>query len=90
VPRFVDDDAGYLEWAAANTAGYVLNCERQPNPNYLILHRADCKHITVPGPQATRWTAYYIKICALSKADLEVWSRVETGASPTACRTRSP
>jgi hypothetical protein len=74
MPKFVDDDGSYLEWPSAHPEGFVLNCERRPNPNYLILHRANCSHITVPGPEATRWTADYIKICALSKADLEACS----------------
>jgi hypothetical protein len=60
---FIDDDNGYLDWAQTNLSGFVLNCHRSPNANYLVLHKAVCKTITTP--LRANWTTNdYIKICS--------------------------
>ena len=88
--KFIDDDAGYLQWAKNHPSGFVLNCERKPRAAYLILHRSTCLHITEAGPQATRWTADYIKVCSENMGPLVGWAEVETGGQPTACQTCAP
>ena len=90
MPKFVDDDDGYLQWAERHPLGFVLNCERKPRAAYLILHRSTCLHITEAGPQATRWTADYIKVCSENKESLNRWADVETGGHPTPCQTCEP
>lgn len=85
VVSFIDDDEGYETWFRRNRIGYVLNCYRNPNADYLVLHTADCYTITVPGPQATTWTGDYIKICSRKKAALEQWAEDELGARPSLC-----
>ena len=35
--KFVDNDAGYLDWIAQNPDGFVLNTYRKPTPGYLKL-----------------------------------------------------
>jgi hypothetical protein len=90
VMRFVDDDAAYLEWTRLNPHGFVLNVQRNPEKGDVMLHRADCEHITVPGPQNTTWTGDWIKICALAKPDLTAWAQAEAGDEPISCRSCEP
>lgn len=74
VPRplvaFVDDDAGYLGWIAANKDGYVLNAHRRPTLGRLTLHRATCRWVS-SGERP--WTADHAKICAPATAVIEDW-----------------
>ena len=80
---FVDDDDAYLEWTRTWPGGYVLNCERDPSTNYMMLHRAHCDTITEPGPQATTWTVNdYIKVCSTDRQELRTWARTKTGSPP--------
>ena len=84
---FNRDDQAYLAWVRTWSYGYVLNCERVPNANYLMLHRADCYTITEPGPQATTWTEHdYIKVCSTDRQQLRQWASDQTGSEPTSCR----
>ena len=82
---FQDDDEGYEAWFRRNRVGYVLNCARNPGPDYLILHSAECYTITEPGSQATTWTGDYIKVCSRSRPALEEWTRERTGETPSLC-----
>src|SRR3712207_5870920 len=62
-PRiFKDDDAGFASWLERHPHGYVINTSRTPSPSYLMLHRADCIHISVPFSAGNRWTHDYIKV----------------------------
>ena len=49
---FEDNDRDYLFWTRRNSRGYVVNCYRNPTPDYLILHWADC--YTINGTHALR------------------------------------
>jgi hypothetical protein len=91
MPRFVDDDRGYLEWVQAHADdGYVLNCNRPALPSYLELHKASCHDITVLRRGAKHWTADYQKVCSTTIEDLGGWSRVEAGRAPDACLHCNP
>lgn len=68
---FKDDDDGYLQWVKTNPNGFVVNTTRQPDPSYLILHRATCHSVTGTPAHGTKWTEDYIKICSLNRAELE-------------------
>jgi hypothetical protein len=70
---FEDDDNGYTDWIRTNPAGFVVNAQRNPKPDYLILHRASCRTIS-PTPDKA-WTRQYIKICSTSREQLENWAR---------------
>ena len=84
---FDGDDDAYLAWVHARPYGYVLNCERVPYANYLMLHRADCYTITEPGPQATTWTEHeYVKVCSTDRQQLRQWASDRTGSAPTYCQ----
>jgi hypothetical protein len=45
--RFNDDDQSYLAWIAAHPRGYVLNIRHEPDPKYVVLHRATCPSISI-------------------------------------------
>jgi hypothetical protein len=70
--EFIDDDLSYLAWVAAHPDGYVLNVRRSPDPDYVILHRANCWSISnethAPGAYTKRG---YRKICANSEGMLQ-------------------
>jgi hypothetical protein len=85
VRRFIDDDAGYLQWLAANPDGYVLNTHRKPTPDYLMLHRVGCSSIRGAPARGIRWTSGYIKICG-ERGELEAFARRSLGGDPQACR----
>lgn len=90
IEKFIDDDAGYLSWVSSNPIGFVLNCERNPRPAYLFLHRANCFTITGRPSRGKFWTKDYIKVCSLSKQELETWARREVGGKLHSCRICNP
>jgi len=75
---FTDDDAGYLRWLGDHPSGYVVNTWRLPSPNYMVLHRANCRSISeytahsAPGAFTER---QYSKACAETVSDLRRWVR---------------
>lgn len=81
----IDDDEGYLRWLRSWPAGYVLNCDRNPNPNYIMLHRSYCEHISEPGSLKTTWTTSYIKVCSNDRQRIREWAIHQTGSYPTPC-----
>jgi hypothetical protein len=85
VCRFVDDDAGYLEWMSKHATGFVLNCARTPSASYLMLHRATCPSINGEPARGRLWTDQYIKVCSPSLSALQDWARARTGGIPKPC-----
>ena len=69
---FEDNDRGYLYWTSQNVRGYVVNCNRNPTPGYLMLHWADCR--TINGTQSPWTTRDYAKVCSPSLPALEDWA----------------
>ena len=91
ITTFVDDDEGYLEWLRQNEAGFVINCDRKPQPGYLMLHRVTCGTIMNPTRGPGNWTTSgYIKICSLDKAKLKKWAQKEVGGELQNCQTCKP
>ena len=90
VELFKDDDAGYLEWINSNTDGFVVNCNRQPNPNYLYLHLASCSTISGIPANGKSWTFDYIKVCSLDQKELEKWVQQQVGGKLKHCSTCRP
>jgi hypothetical protein len=64
--------------ASRAPAGYVLNCDRSPSDDYVILHRADCHTIDGRPARGKSWTEHYQKVCADSIAESEDWARSKT------------
>jgi hypothetical protein len=46
---FRNDDDAYLRWLASHPNGFVINTWRSLSPRYMRLHRASCRHISVPS-----------------------------------------
>ena len=68
--EFREDDIGYLDWLDAHPSGFVLNVRRNPDPNYVVLHRADCGSITAARDHGAYTGRAYRKICALDVDEL--------------------
>lgn len=83
--RFVDDDAGYERWLTSWPQGYVLNCNRHPSSEYLILHRASCHFISELQRGMQTFTGDYIKVCSTDRATVRQWAQSQTGAEATYC-----
>lgn len=91
MPRtFVDDDTGYEQWLREHPSGYVLNCERRPKANYLVLHRARCHTISGTPARGDNWTIALMKVVADTAPQLEAWARAETGGGVQRCGTCVP
>ena len=88
--EFRDDDEGYVRWLQEHPSGLVVNTYRRPSQNYLILHRADCPHISARADESRRRTVDYIKICAANVEDVQTWARQAVGGTLTRCRTCAP
>ena len=83
---FRDDDTGYRSWIRAWSDGFVLNCERTPGPNYLVLHRATCRSITDLQPGTRTFTGEYVKVCSTKRRAVARWAQEQTGADITPCQ----
>jgi hypothetical protein len=81
---FKDDDRGFFDWLEDHQDDYFINCERNPKPNYLVLHRAGCSHFD--GGTGLHWTKDYIKICSPGRGDLEEWAAGTVGGEVTLCK----
>ena len=82
MPRFQNDDAGYLRWLAANPAGYVLNLARDGSAT---LHRASCHSIGPANTSNTYTSRGQEKAAGTSVADLEAYARVVQDRAPRRC-----
>jgi hypothetical protein len=80
---FHEDESGYLAWLSTHPSGYVLNCDPDPRPDYLMLHRSSCKIIRVLQPRAKSFTSRLMKVCADTATELDRWAVFMTGAHPT-------
>ena len=87
---FKDDDEGFRNWTRQHPNGFYINTQRTPTPNYLMLHRVGCMHVGDAEDNDVAWTADYIKVCSLSKMELEAWARTVVGGEPTHCQTCAP
>jgi hypothetical protein len=80
---FTDDDSGFFDWLGNNPEGWFINTEREPNPNYLVLHRTNgCGHFK---GHSGDWTRLNTKICSLNRDDLEKWAKETVGGEVTLC-----
>jgi hypothetical protein len=82
---FRDDDDGFFSWQDQHSDGFFINTERNPSPNYLVLHMPGCGHFK--GAPSVHWTKDYIKVCAESRPELERWADESVGGEVTLCRS---
>jgi hypothetical protein len=86
VAIFKDDDDGFHEWLDAHDGAFFINAERNPKPNYLVLHVAGgCGHFD--RSPSVHWTKDYIKICSERRDQLEGWAQQSVGGEVTLCRS---
>lgn len=88
VVSFVSDESGYLTWIAAHPRGFVVNSERRPKPNYLVLHRATCRTISGRPARGRTFTDPFRKTCAADLGSIVAWA--EAVGSVTPCRLCAP
>jgi hypothetical protein len=55
--EFRGDDPGYLSWTVGHPTGFILNVRREPDPSYVVLHRARdasamMERLNLPGGKA--------------------------------------
>lgn len=83
---FRDDDDGFHSWLDAHDGAFLINAERNPKPNYLVLHIAGrCGHFD--RSPSVHWTRDYIKICSDRRDQLEGWAEQSVGGEVTLCRS---
>lgn len=80
---FKDDDNGFFAWLVANPGGMFINAEREPKPNYLVLHKSWCRHFKRRGN--LKWTKDYVKVCSVELKALERWAAETVGGQITPC-----
>ncbi len=68
---FNNDEQGYLDYVRKNPRGYVLNVRKEPDPEYVVLHRASCGSInSEKRPYGGYTMRSYRKICSTDMATL--------------------
>jgi hypothetical protein len=83
---FRDDDDGFHAWLDEHDGAFFINAERNPKPNYLVLHIAGgCEHFD--RSPSVHWTKDYIKICSDRRDQLEGWAEQSVGGEVTLCRS---
>ena len=81
MPDFRNDDAGYIRWLDAHPDCYVLNCDGNPRPGYLKLHKMSCYHTR----ERQNWTVDYQKICRETRAEIVAWTQMHFHRDPSPC-----
>lgn len=79
---FVDDEAGFAAWRDSHPTGYVVNCHRRPQPDYIKLHRTTCPFLNKPWIYTS---GDYIKLCAKEKNLLDDCVKLIVGGRPDRC-----
>lgn len=87
IERFIDDDKSFQGWLVKHWRGFVVNCNRNPNPEYLVLHTADCGSLTRHENYTTK---AYIKVCSDERWELTRWARDEVGGELQRCGECNP
>lgn len=76
--QFKDDDDAYFAWLTGHPKGFVLNVRREHDPNYVVLHRAQCGSISSTKRASGAYTCKsYRKWCADSEGDLRLADKLE-------------
>jgi hypothetical protein len=90
VDVIIDDDQRYLASVAGHTWAYVINCNRTPTRDYVILHRSDCPTINGVPASGSRWTDQYCKAVSTNRSELIEWCESGVGVQPKICETCAP
>jgi hypothetical protein len=74
---FEDDETGYRSWTDSHPDGFVLNIRREFYASDARAHRANCRTISGEPPHGDAWTGPYVKVCALSLAEIDDWANAK-------------
>ena len=76
--EFRDNDFKYLAWTAAHPNGFILNVRYHPILGTVVLHRANCKTISIDKHKSGAFTERsYRKICSATVAELQAAAKNE-------------
>lgn len=76
--QYFSDDFSYLIWLQNHSSGFVLNLRRRRDPNYVVLHRANCRTICRRPQAAGAYTERdYRKVAAQHLDALREAARAE-------------
>jgi hypothetical protein len=88
--EFRDDDEGYFAWLIGHPSGFVLNVRHDPDPGYVVLHRASCGLISTGKRASGAYTSRgYRKWCSSELNELRAAARTagrEDGTFSSECR----
>lgn len=86
IRKFVNEEAAYLEWIAANATGFVVNTDDPlTQDSYPMVHKA--QHKVISSPARTNYTTdRYIKICGLNLDELERFVVEQYGRQLNRCK----
>ena len=90
---FADDDTGYMGWLATNAEGFVVNIRASAGPSYVVLHRANCRHIASARDDGAYTGRGYRKVVSTSLDRLRAYARSIgrwDGSFSQACRHCAP
>lgn len=68
-----ESDSVWLEWAEANSGGFVLNVRVWNDPEYVVLHRASCSLIVGVRATGAYTERSYGKVGAANIEALRQW-----------------
>src|SRR5688572_13581175 len=69
-------DQDYLDWLQQHPQGFVVNASQSLSPDYMVLHRSSCPHISQPTHESEPGgftERGYIKVGAASVEALRDW-----------------
>ena len=71
----------YRDWIDLYPEGYVINVRRDLSPEYMVLHRADCRSLANAAHDPAAFVErQYRKVCSTELSELRAWA-VEKGRS---------
>jgi len=81
------DDLGYSHRVAGHGHGYVINIQRTHNSRDARLHTAACPTITGTPARGDTFTGDWVKVCFVSRAELDDWALRQFGSAVQRCGT---
>lgn len=78
VQEFTNDDNAYRQWITDYPQGFVINTNKGANPNYMVLHKAACSHVSNfhARKEGACTERDFIKVCAVNVDPLKEWAKV--------------
>jgi hypothetical protein len=77
-----DAHGKFLTWRERHSSGYVI---RRRSPSDAVIHQAGCGHFEFRDESVSLTKT--MKVCSVSRRDLEAWARKHTKAGLRRCRS---